>query len=172
MVAGRAPVVEWLIAKVVSEAVDSERALLNRDDTENTSVDKSAFPISPAKPRDQGRHDPGKEYRYRGIVLMLPADEGVVREVGDVGAAVFLVVLVKEKPAHVCVPHYGVPLSASRSLWEDEQRLRLLRVPWTSHVPFLRSGDQANDGVGLMEHEGEGRSSCGIGAVRSLATGF
>lgn len=78
MIAGRAPVVKGLIAKVVPEAVDGERALLNRHDTENTSVDKSAFPISPAEPRDQGWHNPGEEYRYWGIVLVLPDDEGVV----------------------------------------------------------------------------------------------
>ena len=94
MVAGRAPVVEWLIAKVVSEAVDGERALLNRHDTDNTSVDESTPPVPPAKPSDQGREDPGEEYRYRGIVLVLPDDEGVVGEVGDVGAAMLLVVLV------------------------------------------------------------------------------
>lgn len=109
MVAGRAPVVERLIAKVVPQAVDGERALLNRHDTEDTSVDESSFPISPAEPRDQGRHDPGEEYRNRGIVLVLPNNEGVVGEVGDVGAAVFLVVLVKKQPAHVCMPHYGLP---------------------------------------------------------------
>lgn len=129
MVAGGAPVVERLVAEVVPETVDGERALLDRHNAKNTSVDESAFPVSPAKPCDQGRHNPGEKYRYRGIVLVLPADEGVVGEVGDIGAAVFLVVLVKEKPAHVCVPHYGVPLSASRSLWEVEQRLRLLRIP-------------------------------------------
>lgn len=78
MVAGRAPVVEWLVAKVVSQAVDGEGALLNRHNTENTSVDEPAFPISPAKPCDQGWHDPGEEYRYRGIVLVLPDNEGVV----------------------------------------------------------------------------------------------
>lgn len=108
MVAGRAPIVERLIAKVVSEAVDCEGALLNRHDAEDPSVDEAAFPIPPSKPRNQGRHDPGEEYRNRGIVLVLPDNEGVVGEVGDVGAAVFLVVLVEEQPSHVCVPHYGL----------------------------------------------------------------
>lgn len=78
MVAGRAPVVEWLIAQIVSEAVDSEGALLNRHDTEDTSVYESTLPVSPAKPCDQTRHDPGEEYRDGCIVLVLPDNEGVV----------------------------------------------------------------------------------------------
>lgn len=109
MIAGRAPVVERLIAKVVPEAVDSEGALLNRHDSEDTSVDEPAFPIPPAKPRDQGRHDPGEEYRNGGIVLVLPYNEWVVGEVGDVGASVFFVILVEKQPAHVRMPHYGIP---------------------------------------------------------------
>lgn len=108
MIAGRAPVVEGLIPQVVPEAVDGEGALLDRHDTEDTSVDEPALPIPPAEPRDQRGHDPGKEYRDRGVVLVLPHNKGVVGEVGDVGAAVFLVVLVGEQPAHVGVPHYGI----------------------------------------------------------------
>lgn len=107
MIAGRAPVVERLIAQIVPKAVDGEGALLDRHDAEDASVYEATFPISPAKTRDQRWHDPGKEYRDGCIVFMLPHDEGVVGEVGDVGAAVFLVVLVKEQPTHVCVPHYG-----------------------------------------------------------------
>lgn len=109
MITRRAPVVERLIAKVVSEAVDGEGALLNRHDAEDTGVDESPFPISPAKAGDQGWHDPGEEYGNRGIVLVLPDDKRVVGEVGDVGAAVFLVVLVQQQPAHVCVPNCGIP---------------------------------------------------------------
>lgn len=109
MIARRAPVVERLIAKVVSEAVDGEGALLNRHDTEHTGVDESSFPISPAKARDQGWHEPGEEYGNRGIVLVLPDDKRVVGEVGDVCAAVFLVVLAQQQPAHVCVPNYDIP---------------------------------------------------------------
>lgn len=37
---------------------------------------------------------------------MLPDNEGVVGEIGDVGATVFLVVLVEEQPAHVRVPDW------------------------------------------------------------------
>lgn len=122
MVAGRAPVVEGLVAKVMSEAVDGEGALLNGDDAEDASVDEPALPIPPAEPRYQGRHDPGEEYRYRGIVLVLPDDEGVIREVGDVGATVLLVVLVEEEPAHVCVPHYSIAKLASRAWRKVEDR--------------------------------------------------
>lgn len=105
MIAGRTPVVKGLIAKVVSEAVDGEGALLNRHDAENAGVDEPAFPVTPPEARDEGRHDPGEEYRYRGIVLVLPDDEGVVGEIGDVGTAVFLVVLVEQEPAHVRMPY-------------------------------------------------------------------
>lgn len=39
---------------------------------------------------------------------MLPDNEGVVGQVGNIGAAMFLVILVKQEPSHVCVPYYSV----------------------------------------------------------------
>lgn len=105
MVARRASVVERLVAQVMAEAVDGEGALLNRHDPEDASVDQAAAPVTPAQACHERREDPAKEDGDGCIVFVLPDDKGVVGEIADVGAAVLLVVLVEEEPAHVSVPN-------------------------------------------------------------------
>lgn len=53
VVSRRVPVIKGLIAQVVAQTVDGERALLNGDNTEDTRVDESTLPIAPAKTCDQ-----------------------------------------------------------------------------------------------------------------------
>lgn len=93
MVSRRVPVVKGLVAQVMAEAVDGERALLNSDDAKNTGIDQSAPPVTPAEAGDHGRQYPGTCYRYGGVVFVLPNNKGVVAQVGDIGSAVLLVVL-------------------------------------------------------------------------------
>lgn len=105
MVSRRAPVVKRLVPQVVAEAVDGKGALLNCHYAQDARIDETAAPIAPAQASHQSWKDPAKEDGDGGIVFVLPNDKGIVCEIGDVGTAVLLVILVEEEPAHVGVPH-------------------------------------------------------------------
>jgi hypothetical protein len=108
MVSRRVPVVEGLITQVMAQTVDGEGALLNTDDTEDSGVNETTPPITPAQSCDHRRQYPCACYSDLGVVLVLPDNEGVVAQVGDIGSAVLLIILSKQQPSHVCVPHYNI----------------------------------------------------------------
>jgi len=103
VIARRVTIVERLVTEPVSERVDAEGGLLDEEDTENTSVDKSTLPVTPAETSYDTREDQTHNSDNEEVVLVLPSDNRIFVEVGDVGAANTLGVLLHDHPAEVRV---------------------------------------------------------------------
>ena len=103
VVAGAVAVIEWLIAEPVGKRVDAESGLLHEEDTQDARVDETTKPVVPTDSRDQGREDQAHEEDDLDVVLVLPDDDLVIIEIGDVGAANALRVLLHDHPANVGV---------------------------------------------------------------------
>ncbi|KAJ8608845.1 hypothetical protein MRB53_039431 [Persea americana] len=86
VVARRVAVVEWLIAEPVSERVDAEGGLLDEEDAKDAGVDYAALPVAPAETGDESGEDEAHEKDDPEVVLVLPSDDCVLVEVGNVGA--------------------------------------------------------------------------------------
>jgi hypothetical protein len=67
------------------------------------SVDEATHPVTPAKPSDSGGENQTHEDDSLDVVLVLPDNDGVLVEVGDVSAADALRVLLHDHPAKMAV---------------------------------------------------------------------
>ena len=103
MVTRRVAVIEWLVAEPVGQRVDAESGLLNEEDAENPGVDEATEPITPKETRNERREDETHEKNDLEVVLVLPDDNWIFIEVGDVGTADSLWVLLHDHPAKVRV---------------------------------------------------------------------
>ena len=108
----RVAVVEWLVAEPVSQGVDAEGGLLNEENSEDTSIDKSAHPVSPSKTSDQAREYHSHEDHGLDVVAMLPDNDWVIVQVGDIGTANSLWVLLHDHPSDV-----GVEKTLANGVW-------------------------------------------------------
>lgn len=99
----RVAVVKGLVAEPVSQRVDAEGGLLDEEDAEDTSVDESTEPVAPAETSDERREDKAHEEDDLEVVAVLPDDDLVLIQVGDVGTANTLGVLLHDHPAKVRV---------------------------------------------------------------------
>lgn len=103
VVSGAVSVVEGLLAKPVSETVDAEGGLLNHKDTEDSSVDESTNPVAPAEASNKRGEDESHEDNTLHKVPVLPNDDGVLVQIGDVGTTNSLRILLHDHPADVAV---------------------------------------------------------------------
>lgn len=103
VISGAVTVVERLVTEPMSERVDTEGSLLDEEDAQNTGVDESTLPIVPEKSSDGRREDQAHEENNLDVVLVLPDDNGILVQVGDVGAANALGVLLHDHPAEMAV---------------------------------------------------------------------
>jgi hypothetical protein len=103
VVARRVAVIEGLVTEPVGQAVDAEGGLLDEEDAEDTGVDEAAPPVVPAETADESRNDQGHGDDALDVVAVLPDDDGVLVQVGDVGAANAARVLLHDHPADVAV---------------------------------------------------------------------
>lgn len=103
VVPGRVAVVEGLVAEPVGKRVDAEGSLLDEEDTEDTAVDEATSIVTPAETANKGRDDEGHGDDALDVVLVLENDDGVLVEIGDVGTADSLGVLLHDHPANVGV---------------------------------------------------------------------
>lgn len=94
-----------LISKPMSERIDTERGLLDKEESQDTSIDQTTFPIAPAETCNEHREQHSKGQDEKPIVLVLPHNNGIVVQVRDVGAAPVLGVLLEHHPHEVRVPH-------------------------------------------------------------------
>jgi hypothetical protein len=101
VVTGRVAIIERLITEPVGKRVDTEGGLLNEANTEDTSVDESTPPVTPAKTSDKSGESESHEENALDVVLVLPDNDGVLVEIGDIGTALSLRVLLEDHPAHV-----------------------------------------------------------------------
>ena len=103
VVTGGVAVVEGLVTEPVGERVDAEGGLLDEADSQNTGIDVTTDPVTPAKTADEGREDETHGNDALDEVAVLPDDNRVLVEVGDVGTASTLRVLLEDHPAEVRV---------------------------------------------------------------------
>jgi len=103
MVTGRVAVIEWLITKPMSQRVDAESGLLDEEDAEDAAVDEATPPIIPAESAEDCWEDETHEHDDLEVVLVLPDDHRVFVEIGDVGTANSLWVLLHQHPTEVGV---------------------------------------------------------------------
>jgi hypothetical protein len=103
VVTGRVAVVERLVTEPVGKRVDTEGGLLNEANAEDTSVDETTPPVTPTQASDESRESESHEENALDVVLVLPDNDGVLIEIGDVGTALSLRVLLEDHPAHVGV---------------------------------------------------------------------
>lgn len=103
MITGRVAVVEWLVSEPVSKRVDAEGCLLDDEDSENSSVDEAAHPVTPSEAADEHREDHAHGDHGLDVVAVLPDDNRVLVEIGDVGTADTLGVLLHDHPAEMRV---------------------------------------------------------------------
>jgi hypothetical protein len=103
VVPGAVAVVERLVAEPVGKGVDTEGSLLDEEDAQDTSVDETTLPVVPEKTSDSRREDETHEEDNLDVVLVLPDDDGVLVQVGDVSAANALGVLLHDHPAEMAV---------------------------------------------------------------------
>ena len=103
VVTGAVAVIERLVTEPVGKRVDTESGLLDEEDAEDASVDEASEPVTPAETSHESREDEAHKEDDLEIVLVLPDNNGVIVEIGDVGAANSLGVLLHEHPAEVGV---------------------------------------------------------------------
>jgi hypothetical protein len=103
VVSGRIAIVEWLITEPVCQGVDAEGSLLNKENTEDSSVDESTPPISPSKTSDKAGKDHAHENDHLDVVTMLPDNDRIVVQVRNVGTANALWVLLHNHPSEMRV---------------------------------------------------------------------
>lgn len=103
MVSGRVAVVEGLVTEPVGKGVDAEGGLLDEEDAEDAGIDESAHPVAPSETADERREDETHGDDDLDVVLVLPDDDGVLVQVGDVSTTDALGVLLHDHPADVGV---------------------------------------------------------------------
>jgi hypothetical protein len=103
VVPGGVAVVEGLVPEPVRQGVDAEGGLLDEEDAEDARVDEAAPPVAPAQAGDEAGEDHAHEDDGLEVVAVLEDDDGVIVQVGDVGAADALRILLHDHPAKVGV---------------------------------------------------------------------
>jgi len=103
VITGAVAVIEGLVAEPMGKRVDAKGSLLNEEDTEDTSVDVSTHPVTPAETGNKSREDQSHEEDDLEVVTMLPDNNGVFIQIGDVCAADSLGVLLHDHPAKMAV---------------------------------------------------------------------
>jgi hypothetical protein len=103
VVTRRVPVVKRLISEPVGEGVDAESSLLNEADSKDAGIDEATQPVTPAETTDKGWQSKSHEKYAFEVVAVLPDNDGVLVEIGDVGATSMLGALLENHPAEVRV---------------------------------------------------------------------
>lgn len=103
VVARRVAVIKWLVAEPVSQRVDTEGGLLHEEGSKDTSINESAEPVTPAEATDESGQDDGHEDNDLEIVLVLPDNDGILIQIGNIGTANSLGVLLHQHPAEMRV---------------------------------------------------------------------
>ena len=103
VVTGRVAVIERLVTEPVGQRVDTEGCLLNEEDTQNTGVNEATLPVAPAETSNKHWHAQTHAEDDLEVVAVLPYDNRVLVQIGDIGAADTLGVLLHHHPAKVGV---------------------------------------------------------------------
>ena len=96
----------------MGKGVDAEGGLLNEEDAEDATVDEATEPVAPAETADEGGEDEAHEEDNFEVVTVLPDHHRILIEIGDVGAANPLGILLHQHP-----PKVGVEEAFADGIW-------------------------------------------------------
>jgi len=85
VVLGRVLVVEGSVSEPVGERVDAEGRVVDEEETSGTGEEESSAVISPSESGDEGREDESHSDDEVDVPTVLPLDNLVLREIGNVG---------------------------------------------------------------------------------------
>lgn len=103
VVTGGVAVIEGLVSQPVGQGVNAEGGLLDEEDTQNTGVDETTEPVTPAETSDQHGDEKTHGEDDLKVVAVLPHNDGVLVKIRDIGTADALGVLLHDHPAQVGV---------------------------------------------------------------------
>lgn len=103
VVTGTVAVIERLLAKPVGKTVDTEGGLLDDEDTQNGGVNESTNPVAPAEASNESGENKSHEEHALHEVPVLPDNDRVLVQIGDVGTTDALGVLLHDHPAEMAV---------------------------------------------------------------------
>lgn len=103
VITGGVAIIEGLVTEPMGERVDTEGSLLNEADAKDAAIDEAAHIIAPQKSTEDGGEDQSHDDDTLEIVAVLPDDNGVLIEIGNVGTARALGVLLENHPAKMRV---------------------------------------------------------------------
>lgn len=99
----RVAVIKGLITKPMGQRVDAEGSLLNEEYTEDTGIDKPTDPVTPPETSNKSWEYQSHEDNNPEVVLVLPNDNRILVQVGNVGSANPLGVLLHNHPPQMRV---------------------------------------------------------------------
>lgn len=103
VISRRVAVIEGLITEPMGQGVDAEGSLLNEEYTKDTGVDKSTDPVTPPETSNKSWEYQSHENNNPEIVLVLPNNNRIFVQVGNVGSANPLGVLLHNHPSQMRV---------------------------------------------------------------------
>ena len=87
----------------MGERVDAEGCLLYEEDAKDASVNKATEPVAPAKTSDKrGKYQTHDQNNFN-VVAMLPANNSILVQVGDISPSNTLGILFHDHPTEVRV---------------------------------------------------------------------
>lgn len=92
-------VVKRLVTQPVGKRVDAEGGLLDEANSENAAIYVTTEPVTPHESAEDGREDETHADDALDEVAVLPDYDGVLVEIGDIGAAGTLGILLEDHPA-------------------------------------------------------------------------
>lgn len=96
-------VIEGLVTEPVGKRVDAEGSLLDEEDAEDAGIDVATDPVSPPNTGHKSWEDQAHEEDDLEIVAMLPDNDRIFVQIGDVRTANSFWVLLHDHPANVAV---------------------------------------------------------------------
>lgn len=93
-----------LLTQPMGERIDAEGGLLHKREPKNASIYKTTLPITPSQASNEHREQHPENQDDRSIMLVLPDDDGILVQVGDIGPAFVLWVLVQNHPHKMRIP--------------------------------------------------------------------
>lgn len=77
-------VIERRLSEPMRERVYAESRVVDECQTKSTRVDITAKPVAPQKPGDESGHDEAHEDEQGNVPLVLPANDAISAQIGDV----------------------------------------------------------------------------------------
>ena len=101
MVTGRVAVIKWLVTKPMSQRIDTESRLLHKEDSKDAGVNESTNPITPTQARNEARKDQSHGHNDPQIVFVLPNNDGVFVQIGNICPSNAFRILLQDHPSQV-----------------------------------------------------------------------